>query len=380
MHTIAPRYNLLEAIRNAVQNGGTFSGYEKETSDKLFAEEQWNHTSHSPAGLRVPLGILARDLNFVTKESNLVTPDVSESRSVRSVVQSFERGNYWTRDMSAGVSASGGATVQTDVDRAVIEFLRPKSVALSMGAQFISGLKGNVVFPRFTGTATPQFLSERDPAPESSQTMGYMLMKPHRVVGWVTVSKTLLTQTSGNAGKMIIDDIRSAIGSAIDLGSIAGTSADGQPMGVLNTTGCASVTFGGSATWQKVLDFEDGVGSRDADKGALGWVMSSATRKAWKATQRGAGISRYLWDSDGIAGYSAMASNQLNTDRANDRVIFGNWNDLIIGSWGLNTFDLIVDGYTLAYKGQVRLIVSSYIDCGVRHGSSFAISTDSGIQ
>ena len=55
-------------------------------------------------------------------------------------------------------------------------------------------------------------------------------------------------------------------------------------------------------------------------------------------------------------------------------LIFGNWSDLLIGEWG--TVDLLVDPYTNADSGQVRVVTFSFVDIAVRHAQSFAAVSD----
>jgi hypothetical protein len=77
-----------------------------------------------------------------------------------------------------------------------------------------------------------------------------------------------------------------------------------------------------------------------------------------------------------INGYRAASTAQLAA--ASDRVIFGNWNDLIIGMFG--GFDVVVDPYSLSLNGQIRVVTQVLYDIGVRHVKSFCVSTDSGAQ
>ena len=55
-------------------------------------------------------------------------------------------------------------------------------------------------------------------------------------------------------------------------------------------------------------------------------------------------------------------------------LLFGNWSDLLIGEWG--AIDLLVDPYTNADSGQVRVVAFSFVDIAVRHAQSFAAVSD----
>lgn len=78
-------------------------------------------------------------------------------------------------------------------------------------------------------------------------------------------------------------------------------------------------------------------------------------------------------------GYRAVASPHMPDDLTVNNLsamIFGNWNDLVVGTFGSAGVDLTVDPYTLALNGQVRLTTNSYHDTTVRHANSFVIATD----
>jgi hypothetical protein len=75
-----------------------------------------------------------------------------------------------------------------------------------------------------------------------------------------------------------------------------------------------------------------------------------------------------------VNGYPAYATKQV----PSDKVIFANWNDLIVADWA--GIDIVVDPYSLSLNGQVRVVVTILTDVGVRHPVSFCVSTDSGAQ
>jgi hypothetical protein len=55
-------------------------------------------------------------------------------------------------------------------------------------------------------------------------------------------------------------------------------------------------------------------------------------------------------------------------------MIFGNFNDLVIGQWGV--LDILVDPYTGSNKGSVRVVAMQEVDVAVRHAASFAAIKD----
>jgi len=55
-------------------------------------------------------------------------------------------------------------------------------------------------------------------------------------------------------------------------------------------------------------------------------------------------------------------------------IIFGNFADLLIGQWG--GMDIVVDPYTQAPSGLVRLVINSWWDVLVKRAASFAAMQD----
>jgi HK97 family phage major capsid protein len=55
-------------------------------------------------------------------------------------------------------------------------------------------------------------------------------------------------------------------------------------------------------------------------------------------------------------------------------MIFGNFNDLVVGEWG--SLDVLFDPYTGSSTGAMRVTVFMDVDVAVRHAESFAAITD----
>jgi hypothetical protein len=55
-------------------------------------------------------------------------------------------------------------------------------------------------------------------------------------------------------------------------------------------------------------------------------------------------------------------------------LVFGNWNDLIIGQWG--AIDVLVDPYTAGASGSIKIRLLQDLDIQIRHPQSFAVIND----
>jgi hypothetical protein len=76
-----------------------------------------------------------------------------------------------------------------------------------------------------------------------------------------------------------------------------------------------------------------------------------------------AGSGLFVYNNGEISGYKALSTNGAYGGYV------GDWNDYIVAQWG--GIDLIVDQYTLASQGQIRLVVNTYFDGKPRRATSF---------
>ncbi len=288
-----------------------------------------------------------------------------------------------SRALSAGVATAGGYTVGTEVlTGSLIELLRNKALVAQLGAQNLSGLIGDISIPRHTGGATTYWLDETSTVTLSQQTFGQLALTPHRLAAATAYSKQLLQQSSLDIEGFVRADLMKVLAIEKDRACINGLNAAGEPLGILNTTGIGSVTFGAAATWAKILDFETQVANANADMGVLAYLTTPSTRAKWKAATKIAAsqFSDFLWEKGNAPGsgivnsYRAEATLQVPTNR----VLFGNWNDFIIADW--DGIDVVVDPYSLATAGQIQIVVMILTDNGMRHVGSFCVSSDSGAQ
>ena len=55
-------------------------------------------------------------------------------------------------------------------------------------------------------------------------------------------------------------------------------------------------------------------------------------------------------------------------------IIFGNFGDLLIGTWG--QLDILVDNTSLSTSGGIRVVAFYDVDITVRHAESFSVMKD----
>ena len=80
-----------------------------------------------------------------------------------------------------------------------------------------------------------------------------------------------------------------------------------------------------------------------------GYLTTPTARALLKTTPKiGTTFPRFMWERDSLNDYPAVGSNivpsNLGTDTARSALIFGNWSDLVITTWGY--LEIMVNPYT----------------------------------
>lgn len=283
-----------------------------------------------------------------------------------------------------------GYTVDTEV-RDMIELLRAKMLVRQLGAQVLSGLTSNVAFPRQTGSATLYWTGENPGADvsESNATLDQVTLTPKTAQATTQYSRQLLQQSSIDVENFARNDLTAAGALGLDAAAIVGTGSANQPRGILSTSGIGSVAGGANGalpTYANMVALEAAVATANADVGSLGYLTTTKARGILKTTPRFSGVDTPIW-TDGpngfgmVNGYRAGATTQVPSNLVKgssgavcSAIIFGNWNDLLIGEFGV--MEIIADPYAKKKQGLIEVTSLMMCDIAVRHPASFAAMVD----
>jgi len=271
-----------------------------------------------------------------------------------------------SRTMSVGTDTAGGYIVQTD-EGGMIDLLRANTVLGAAGATFLPGLVGDVAIPKQTGASTFYWLGEDEDGTDSEPTVGQVLLMPKTCAGAVPMTRKLLKQSSPSVEALVQNDLNRGMALAIDVAGFNGTGVDGQPLGILNTTGISTSTIAsaGAPTWIETVEFETDVDTSNALMGNLNWVTTPAVKGSMKTTAKDSGSGLFVADGNTANGYDILTSTQMPTAG----ILFGDFSSCMIGMWGV--MDVMADTATKAASGGLVLRVFQDVDVGVRHIESF---------
>jgi HK97 family phage major capsid protein len=290
-----------------------------------------------------------------------------------------------------GTFGDGGALVGTDrLDAQFIDLIRNRSAFLNSGLTMLSGLEGNVEIPKKLSSSQYYFVGENADVTNSKLTFGLVNMIPRTIGVRVPISRRMMIQSSPDVENLVRIDMAESVALGMDYTIGYGTGSNGQPRGIIETTGIGSVTLGGGTAkafpvslggdgstthncgdWADYVDLETELAIDNLDASSMSYVMNSVVRGALKQTLRAssAGSDYIMTDAGTVNGYPTVISNQM---QIND-VLFGNFADCVVGMW--SGLDVVVDPYTQSASGQVILTVHQDFDVAVRRPQSFALGT-----
>lgn len=280
-------------------------------------------------------------------------------------------GRHGRRDLSV---AGAPNLVGTDhLGGSFIDLLRNASVAMSMGATRLTGLRGNVSIPKLTAGATAFWLATETTAiTESQQTIGQLALSPKNVAALTEISHQMLQQGDPSAEDLVLRDLAAAVGLAADVGAIAGDGTGGQPTGILNTAGIGDWGAGVSALdYSHFLTAQQQIVQANAHRLAnLGYVQDAPTTVKAMTRVKFAGTASPIWNGNIIegdcAGFSGMTSNQMPANTS----LFGAWSALVLAEWGV--LELAVNPQQNFAAGLTGLRAWYTMDAGLRYAGAFS--------
>lgn len=291
------------------------------------------------------------------------------------------------RDLDIATNASGGYFKATEM-QSMIELLRNRMILGKAGVTTITGLVGDVAFPKQTAAGTAYWVAEGSAPTESQQTIGQVLMQPKTVAAWTDYTRKLMNQSSVDVENFVRADLAAVLARAVDVAGLHGTGSSNQPTGVAATSGIGSVaggTNGLAPTFDHITQLEREVAIDNADAGALAYITNTKVRYKLKNTYYNATYGdRPVWgetQEQPLNGYPAMVTSQVSSTLTKgtssgvcSAIFFGNWNELLLGFW--SGIDILVDPYSLSTTGSHRVVAFQDVDVAVRHAESFAAMLD----
>lgn len=264
---------------------------------------------------------------------------------------------------AVSVASEGVDVVATDLYD-IIEPLRAKNVLVQAGAKFYTGLTNNAQIPVMTGSNV-NWAGETAAATDGNVLFNNVTLTPKRLTAYVDISKMLLAQDSVGVENAIRQDLINAINSKLE-STILGKGAKSAttPAGIFN-----------GKTPTKVTDFEGLVGLEAKVEeanvlGGISYIASPSARASFRNMMKGSRGTAQLAYTDGtLDGTPVYSTSNVEAKT----FVVGDFSNLAIGSWG--GLDIVVDNYTQAVYGMIRLVVNAYFDAALIRPEAFQFGT-----
>jgi len=332
------KFSILRGIEDITRGK---RGYETEITEHL--QKQYGRPAGSEKSLIIPVELQMRAISNILHQKSLL--------------------------VASSATLGGNLIGTTHLGEMFVDALRAVLLSGGLGAQILTGLKGDGEIPIQTGAATALYEDENEDSVESNPTFGLKEISPKRISVWAQYSNKLLKQSDPSIDMLVVADLIFAILEKADWGFFAGTGT-GMPYGIVNTVGVSAVTAA-PGTFETVHKFPASIRNNKAPLDFLQWVLSPSTRAKYEVTPVVAGYPRFICEDEKLAGYKT----NLTTNVADGTMIFGDFRKALIAFWG--GMEIILDNITGAKKNNFIIYANQYSDSIVKQPAAFAIATDS---
>lgn len=390
------RYLRPSDAADAVRNGTTVDQFRELVMDRMQSSHtQASHRVLEPSEVnRYSLGraLLAQ----ITGDWSAAGLERDASRNLARMYGMNPEGFFvphevWKRDFNVGTSSEAGNLVATIMRGDLFtDALRNELVLGRLGARILPGLSGNIDIPRKSVKSTLGMLTEIGSASETNPNTQKVSLTPKRIGAYIEVSKQALIQSALALESMLRDDLLMGAAELIEDQALNGVGTGANMRGVRNTTGIGTSTAGANGAtvaWSHIVDLETQCANSNASPNALaGYILNTKTRAKCKQVARGTNLPEILppdayVGADGMVrlnGYRAAFSNTLPSNLTKgtsttvcSAALYGSdWSMAVLALFGAP--DIVVDPYTLAATGQVRVTLNQYADFGVRQPAAFS--------
>lgn len=286
-----------------------------------------------------------------------------------------------TRVMSAG-GATTGQTLIPNTHVGFVEMLRNSARVLEAGATVMPGLVGNIDIPRQSAGATAEWLAEDAAITPSDMSFDSVTLTAKSCGALLSWTRRMTHSSVPEMENLARQDLAKQIALAIDRAALHGLGSSDQPAGVYAASNVNAVAMGGKPTFAKLIDMAAELGKDNALAGNLAFLttpgMAGMLAQTLVASSAG---SEMIWGGSmvqgkliGINAYSTAQVSSTLAGGAEHGLVLGDFSQMIIGIWG-GGVDILVDPYSNADRGRIRISAFMDLDIALRHPEAFCKAT-----
>jgi HK97 family phage major capsid protein len=271
--------------------------------------------------------------------------------------------------LSRGSRVSRGVTTDTGYDTttamSVDEVIRNNLAMAEAGATRVTGLTQTVPMYRQTAGLTVYNVAESASITESSTSVTSTVLTPNRAGAYTTLSREAQFSAQPDLANFHMNDIFQQVAVQMDEKAISGTGTN-EPTGLLYTTGVGG-SSSASYSYETATEQEADCQTKAM---ATAYLMNRSARGKLKARAIEPGSGDRIIDrvTGRMNGMPVVASDNVPANT----VIYGAFSDVIIAEFG--GYNLVVDEYSKAEDGLIRLIGDVMFDVYIRQPERFNVA------
>lgn len=299
--------------------------------------------------------------------------------------------------LSATVPSDGGYLVPEVYADEIIELLYPSTVIYSLGARRLGMPNGNMNIPKLKTGARAMFVGENRKISKSEPKFGNLKLSAKKLSAIIPMSNDLLRSTNFDNDVIVGQDVTMQMALGVDYGALMGSGTEFQPLGITRNKGVLNVDVtalgegyagkDGALTAAFPNYLVAAVLKNNVYAAGLGFAFNTSVEQYFKSLRDNVGgfiFAEEMSKNGTLAGYPYKTTNQIETRDGKTCIIFGNWNDLVIGEQGAMEIETSREGswtddagnLVSAFENDQTIIRAvNNVDVGLRHEESFAVAT-----
>ena len=293
------------------------------------------------------------EINNKTKR-NHINMKTFITKEIRSALENgTKKFNLNAETRAIQVTGSNGVhdNVIEETIPGLLEPLYADSIIAKLGVRMYSGMPLSDIRVPAMGAGTAGWVGEVTAAGATNNTFSSVLLQPKRITAYMDISKELIVQDTIGVEDALRRDIYNALVSKMQetfLSADAATTT--KPAGIFN-----GITATNIDSYEALCDAEAKVDDSNVG-GEKKYLMSNKAKAIVRSMAKSALTNELVLNNGNIDGTEVIANSQVPTTM----YAFGNFDNIVFAQFG--DIEVVVDEYTQAINGCVRLVINAYFD------------------
>lgn len=274
------------------------------------------------------------------------------------------------KGQTVGSAPAGGFLVPDYQSAQLVDRLTAGSLIAKLPLSGITAPPGTGAYqiPRVATGTSGNWVGEGQTAPESEMAFGMLQLTPRQAVIRASFSRMLLATSTPSVEMVVNRDMGKALSETIDAALLSGSGTGNAPKGILSQ-GVALAEADYANLWAALAGAAKAIEDANVDPASIRWLVGPGTAERLRTSFKADGVDAtdgqfIATDPAGLMGYPVVVSTFCPAQTA----VLCAWNDVILSQWG--SADLLIDPYTQAEIGMIRVLLYMLVDVALRHQES----------